>query len=245
MACAPSEVSDQSGISSVWSESSLSAWRNVGSSATHWAHSEDSDQTGRMPRLICVFAGRTVILLVLSWGGSNDDLAGSLIVRVPLSLSCWWNKSMSLLNVSCWSWSELLLNKGLFMRQWVQLMSDICPCVEVCVCVCVCFVFVSCCIPPKPCIMCFIVLFWLLKKKKEKKKSGGEGGSSVSSVAQHLLNRLTRVFPKTNHRLWRKKKKKKKEKKKRSIGSSWSRVDHAHTITFVHYLKVRSGDLGR
>ena len=27
--------------------------------ATHWAHNEDSDQTGRMPRLIWVFAGRT------------------------------------------------------------------------------------------------------------------------------------------------------------------------------------------
>ena len=34
------------------------------------ANSEDSDQTGRMPRLTWVFAGRTVILLVLSWGGS-------------------------------------------------------------------------------------------------------------------------------------------------------------------------------
>ena len=35
------------------------------------ADSEVSDQTGRMPRLICVFAGRTVILLVLSCRGSN------------------------------------------------------------------------------------------------------------------------------------------------------------------------------
>ena len=33
------------------------------------ADSEDSHQTGRMPRLIWVFAGRRVILLVLSWGG--------------------------------------------------------------------------------------------------------------------------------------------------------------------------------
>ena len=33
-------------------------------------HSEDSDQTGRMPRLIWVFAGRTLILLVLSCRGS-------------------------------------------------------------------------------------------------------------------------------------------------------------------------------
>ena len=38
--------------------------------ATHWAHGEDSNQTGRMPRLIWVFAGRTAILLVLSCRGS-------------------------------------------------------------------------------------------------------------------------------------------------------------------------------
>ena len=36
------------GIRPVWSESLLSAWRNLWSLATHWAHSEDSDQTGRM-----------------------------------------------------------------------------------------------------------------------------------------------------------------------------------------------------
>ena len=47
-------------------ESSLSAWRKLGSLVTHWAHSEDSDQTGRMPRLIWVFAGCTVTLLVWS-----------------------------------------------------------------------------------------------------------------------------------------------------------------------------------
>ena len=34
------------------------------------ADSEDSDQTGRMPRLIWVFAGHTAILLVLSCRGS-------------------------------------------------------------------------------------------------------------------------------------------------------------------------------
>ena len=47
------------GIRPVWSESSLSAWRKLGSLATHWAHSKDSDQTGWMPRLIWVFAGCT------------------------------------------------------------------------------------------------------------------------------------------------------------------------------------------
>ena len=45
-------------------QSSLSAWRKLGSLATHLAQIEDSDQTGRMPRLIWVFAGRTVTLLV-------------------------------------------------------------------------------------------------------------------------------------------------------------------------------------
>ena len=34
------------------------------------ADREDSDQTGRIPRLICVFTGRTATLLVLSRGGS-------------------------------------------------------------------------------------------------------------------------------------------------------------------------------
>ena len=43
------------------------------------ADSEDSDQTGRMPRLICVFAGRTVILLVLSRGGSYIEYFNTCI----------------------------------------------------------------------------------------------------------------------------------------------------------------------
>ena len=50
---------------------SLSAWRKLGSSGTHLAHSEDSDQTGQMPRLIWIFARRTLTLLVLSRGGSD------------------------------------------------------------------------------------------------------------------------------------------------------------------------------
>ena len=50
---------------------SLSAWRKLWSLATQWAHNEDPDQTGRMPSLIWVFNERTVIVLVLSWGGSN------------------------------------------------------------------------------------------------------------------------------------------------------------------------------
>ena len=66
----PAKTQISLGIRPVWSESSLYAWRKLGSLATHWAQSEDSDQTGRMPRLIWVFAGRTVTLLVLSCRGS-------------------------------------------------------------------------------------------------------------------------------------------------------------------------------
>ena len=71
MAVCPAKTQISLGIRPVWSESSLFAWRKLGSLATHWVHSKDSDQTRRMPRLIWVFAGRTVTLLVLSRGGSD------------------------------------------------------------------------------------------------------------------------------------------------------------------------------
>ena len=70
VAVCPMKTQISLGICPGWSESSSSAWRKLGSLATHWAHSEDSDQTGWMPRLIWVFAGCKVIFLVLSWGGS-------------------------------------------------------------------------------------------------------------------------------------------------------------------------------
>ena len=62
----PAKTPISLGIRPVWSESSLFAWRKLGSLVTHWAHSEDSDQNGRIPRLIWVFAGHTATLLVLS-----------------------------------------------------------------------------------------------------------------------------------------------------------------------------------
>ena len=66
MSVRPAKTQMSLGIRPVLSESSVSAWRKLGSLATRWAHSEDSVQTGRMPMLIWVFAGRTLILLVLS-----------------------------------------------------------------------------------------------------------------------------------------------------------------------------------
>ena len=54
--CVPSEDSDQPG------HPPLSAWRKLWSLSTHWAHSEDSDQTGRMLRLICLHWAHTQFL---------------------------------------------------------------------------------------------------------------------------------------------------------------------------------------
>ena len=88
-------------ISPVWSESSLSAWRNLGSLATHWAH---------IPRLIWVFAGRTLILVcfVLSWlichmchKGRTTKAQTSLRMRaVSPELSLFEHTKMELISVS-------------------------------------------------------------------------------------------------------------------------------------------------
>ena len=49
MTAHPAKTQIGLGIRPVWSESSLSAWRKFGSLASHWAHSEDSDQSGWCP----------------------------------------------------------------------------------------------------------------------------------------------------------------------------------------------------
>ena len=94
----PAKTQTSLGIRPVWSESLLYAWRKLGSLAIHWAHSGDSDQTGRMPRLIWVCAGRASTLLVLSWGGSTKvcwllyvDMAKTVTqVRIPLYIE--WDR---------------------------------------------------------------------------------------------------------------------------------------------------------
>ena len=74
------------GIRPIWSESSLSTWRNLGSLASHWAYSEDFDQTGRMPRLIWFFAGHTchfvgfVMLWLISFSGYQATATSNVVV---------------------------------------------------------------------------------------------------------------------------------------------------------------------
>ena len=74
-ACAPSEDSDQPGHQSLRCPHE----KKLESLSTHWARSEDSDQTRRMPRLIWVFAGRTLTLLVLSRGCSFKECARGIL----------------------------------------------------------------------------------------------------------------------------------------------------------------------
>ena len=66
----PAQTQISLGIRQVRSASWLSAWRVAKGLSYLHADSEDSDQTGRMPRLIWVCTGRTTTLLVLSCRGS-------------------------------------------------------------------------------------------------------------------------------------------------------------------------------
>ena len=74
MSVRPAKTQISLGIRPVWSETSLcTQWVAKDPRFLH-ADSEDSDQTGRMPRLIWVFTGPTVILFVLSCRGSYFSL---------------------------------------------------------------------------------------------------------------------------------------------------------------------------
>ena len=74
--CAQRRLQVSLGIRPVWSASSLCAQRVAKDPSFLHADSEDSDQIGRMPRLIWVFARRTAILLVLSCRGSYWPIWG-------------------------------------------------------------------------------------------------------------------------------------------------------------------------
>ena len=77
--CAPSEDSDQPGL--------CTQWITKDPMFLH-VDSEDSDQTGQMPRLIRVLVGRTLILLVLSCRGSNLILSMYFINPSKVQQTC-------------------------------------------------------------------------------------------------------------------------------------------------------------
>ena len=64
MAVRPTKTRISLGIRPFWSESSLCAHLVAKDPSFLHADSKDSDQTGQMPWLIWIFAGRTLILLV-------------------------------------------------------------------------------------------------------------------------------------------------------------------------------------
>ena len=96
------------------------------------ADSEDSDQTGRMPRLI--FAGRTVILLVLSWGGSY--ITGFYILQLNFSFIV---RDLNLFSsVKCnvglnpfWYYPDLLKISIFSLTNDMEILSYSIPCAQV------------------------------------------------------------------------------------------------------------------
>ena len=82
------------GICPVWSESSLYAWRKLGSLATHWVHSKDSDQIRWMPSLIRVFAvcRKKAWVLSYSLSAQQTDQTGHFVGFVMRWLI--WDKNL-------------------------------------------------------------------------------------------------------------------------------------------------------
>ena len=114
MTVRPEKTQISLGIRPVWLESSLSAWRKLGPLAAHWEHSEDSDQTGRMPRLIWVFAGCTCHFVGFDMRRLNYYLASFILPR--LKWSSW--ATVINLNKNKTVWSPLSVTsivKMLFM----------------------------------------------------------------------------------------------------------------------------------
>ena len=91
--CAPSEDSDQPGHPPSLIRVFAVRSRVAKDPSFLHANSEDFDKTGRMSRLIWVFAGRTVTLLVFLWSGSIIN-------------------TISLRKVSCFSARLLLYNES-------------------------------------------------------------------------------------------------------------------------------------
>ena len=77
-----SAQSDQTSLIRVFA---CAQWVAKGPSFLH-ADSEDADQTGRMHRLIWVFAGRTHTLLVLSRGGSYNKVGVYCCIMTTVGL---------------------------------------------------------------------------------------------------------------------------------------------------------------
>ena len=91
----PAKTQISLGIRPVWSESLLSAWRKLGSLATHWAQAKTLIRLGGCPGISESSLGAHATLLVLSWGGSffllkfcfAEKFILSFVSKCPFNLS--------------------------------------------------------------------------------------------------------------------------------------------------------------
>ena len=102
----PAKTQISLGICPDWWESSLSAWRKLGSLAIHWAHSEDSDQIGQMPRLIWVFAWRShfvgFVMRRLISGSCQLFISAKIILLICICLKAMGRIFVGLCQVGAW-----------------------------------------------------------------------------------------------------------------------------------------------
>ena len=122
-------VCAQQRLWSDWASSLCAQWVAKDASFLH-ADSEDSDQTGQMPRLIWVFAGRTLILLVLSCRGSY--LVSVLpakcdrdLLKVARHCTAPLQKPISLKTSPVWVW-HILQERSLWNNEvWDDMKKDV------------------------------------------------------------------------------------------------------------------------
>ena len=110
----PAKTQISLGVHPVWTQTSLSAWKNIGSLAIHWAHSECSDKTGRMPRLIWVFAGRTchfVDFVMLPLNIFSLFLLTSCLIRIS-AMSLTVTHTFTTMFINCQFWHQLKLMRS-------------------------------------------------------------------------------------------------------------------------------------
>ena len=102
----PEKIQISLDIRPVWSESSLSIWRNIGSSSTHWAPAKTLIRLGGCPGWSESLLGAQAILLVLSWGGFIVDLTYSketlwiINVIVVYDVAIWAKDTQGMANIA-------------------------------------------------------------------------------------------------------------------------------------------------
>ena len=91
----PAKTQTSLGICPVWSESSLSAWRNIGCSATHWVHCKDwSDWGDAQADLSLCWAHRSFVGFVmrrLNYDYVRIKTGKKIIILKLIAMQCtWW-----------------------------------------------------------------------------------------------------------------------------------------------------------